>query len=140
MNIKFDTQALRNIVVFERITGVEVRDCYIDEDTAYFVVDSGKAGLAIGKNGKTINLVQESLNKNVKVYEFSNNIERFIKNIIPRGIKNIKIETTSNGNVVHLIIDKTKRNKVLGKKGINILLLKRFLKRAFGIKDVIVEV
>jgi len=63
VSVKFDTATIRSINMFEDITGVEVMDAITLDDTAYFVVEEGKMGLAIGKGGKTIKKVQSRLTR-----------------------------------------------------------------------------
>jgi N utilization substance protein A len=54
MPVTFDTETIRMITLFENITGAPVKDCLIEENTLYLVVDEGKVGIAIGKNGNSV--------------------------------------------------------------------------------------
>ena len=55
-SIKLTMDQMRKISLFQNITKVTPRDCIDDEkqDRLIFVVNEGKMGLAIGKNGSNI--------------------------------------------------------------------------------------
>jgi len=88
----YDTEMIRNINLFESITDVDVRDAIIKEDEAYFVVPEGKAGMAIGKGGKVVQKVQNKLDRDIKIYEYNDNLGAFINNIVPADIRGVDIE------------------------------------------------
>ncbi len=137
MSIKLDTNTIRSINAFEKITGTEVKDCIIDGNSAYFIVNEGKIGLVIGKNGRTIRRVQESINKKVRVFEYSDNLEQFIKNVISAPIEYIKIEKEPKRVIISVV--KNKRSVVIGRDGRNIKVIGQFLKRNFGILEIKVQ-
>lgn len=138
MDIKFDTETIRAISVFEELTNVEVRDCIINEEGAYFVVDEGKMGLAIGKQGKTIAKVQDKLDKKVSVYEYSRNVKDFIKNLVPVDVDHVEVEDEGDRKVAKIRADDN-RSRIVGKGGKNIQIIKRFLKKEFDIEEIDVE-
>jgi NusA-like KH domain protein len=125
----FDTDILRVINAFESITGTEVRDCVCSE-TIYFLINPGKMALAIGKNGQNIKMAEKMLKKSIKIFEWSEDCEQFIKNMIP-SIKKIDI----NGDKATLSIETESRGMVIGKKGSNIKIIREFLERNSNIKD-----
>lgn len=51
MTIKFTTNEIRYIALFESMTGAMVKDCIVDDDSGRitFLVKKGDMGLAIGK-------------------------------------------------------------------------------------------
>jgi NusA-like KH domain protein len=125
----FDTDILRVINAFESITGTEVRDCVCSE-TIYFLINPGKMALAIGKNGQNIKMAEKMLKKSIKIFEWSEDCEQFIKNMIP-STKKIDI----NGDKATLSIETEKRGMVIGKKGSNIKIIREFLERNSNIKN-----
>lgn len=138
MSITFDNDAIRKINVFEEITGVEVRDCIIDEETAYFVVPEDKVGMAVGKGGSTIQKVQDNLDMEVRVYGYSQDIEAFVRNIVPTDINSVEVE--EDGDRVAVIhVDGNQRSRVVGKGGETVDTVKRFLGKEFDIDEVRVE-
>jgi N utilization substance protein A len=128
MTIKLQTQNIRDIAVFERVTKVHVKDCIRDENCVYFMIETGKAGLAIGKNGAVIKSVSRVLGKTVKVFEFAQDLETMVKNMIPTA-KNVE---TGNGSVT-VTIPNSDRSVVIGRSGRNIKVMKEFLNRHFKI-------
>lgn len=139
MSIKFDTDTIRSINMFEEITGVKVMDAITLDNEAFFVVEEGKVGLAIGKGGKTIKKVQSNLNKKVKVFEYSDSLKEFVENLIPVKVKSVKFDRTGEDKVVKIGVDRSNWSRAIGKDGKNIEITKRFLKREFNIDDVKVE-
>jgi transcription termination/antitermination protein NusA len=133
--IIYNEAILKYISIFETLTGAKVKDCIVDEQIL-FVVEKGNMGLAIGKGGQNLKRVQNVLNKTIRVIEFDEDIEQFIKNysyplrelIVQKENKIIKIrgkDTKTKG----LLIGREKTNL---KRMINII------NRYFDIDDVIV--
>lgn len=117
-----DTIELMNM--FSKVTNVDARDCVLGDSRVYFLVEPGKAGLAIGKNGKNIKKLQNSLKKRVKVFEYSEDDEDFIKSMVPEA-KDVNIR----GDKAIVKISKKDRGKVIGKEGSNIKKVRKFIKR-----------
>lgn len=128
MTIKLQTQNIRDIGVFERVTTVHVKDCIRDESCVYFMIETGKSGLAIGKNGAVIKNVSRVLGKTVKIFEFAQDAETMVKNMIPTA-KNVEV---GNGSVT-VTIPNSDRSVVIGRGGRNIKVMKEFLSRHFKI-------
>ncbi len=128
MTIKLQTQNIRDIGVFERMTKVHVKDCIRDDSCVYFMIERGKSGLAIGKNGAVIKSVIRVLGKTVKVFEFAPDLETMVKNMIPTA-KGVDIAKDS----VTVTIPNSDRSVVIGRNGRNIKVMKEFLNRHFKI-------
>jgi N utilization substance protein A len=134
MTIKFDQETIMNISLFENITSVPVKDCITDEEMICFVVEQGKAKIVIRKNGRTINHVQKLLKKMVKVFEWSDNLDGFVKNLIPQA-KNVRIDQGEK-TIITVNVDKIDRAAVIGRRGKNIQKVKEILKRHYNVDDV----
>ena len=96
MNIKFDNDIILSMNLFFDVTTVMPRDCINFEDKIVFVVNQGQAGLAIGKNGVKIKMLQEMLKKEVTVIEYSDDPVKLFENVI-RPNKLISGYITVNG-------------------------------------------
>ena len=131
MTIKLTTDLIRVVGVFERLTGVHVKDCLMNDECAYFLIEPGKLGMAIGKNGSTIKNVSKALGRSIKIFEYSDNAEGMIKNFVP-NLKSMEVE---NGNIT-ITIHVSDRSTVIGKNGKNIKMIREFLKRHFNIDNV----
>ncbi|WP_414837463.1 NusA-like transcription termination signal-binding factor [Candidatus Nanosalina sp. VS9-1] len=131
----YDTEMIRNINLFESITDVEVRDAIIKEDEAYFVVPEGKAGMAIGKGGKVVQKVQEKLGRDIKIYEYNDNLGAFINNLVPADIRGVDIEDDK----VTIDVPRDNKGRVVGKNGQKIESIREILQRTHGVEEVTVE-
>lgn len=130
---KFDTETLQMLRVFEDITGAEVRDCIVDNNNGsiVFVVSPGQMGLAIGKNGMNIKMAEKLLRKHIKVFEYSEDIEQFVKNLIP-FVRRIEIKDEK----IIVWVDPQKKGKIIGKEGSNIKLIRKIIERNCKIKQI----
>ena len=124
----FDMQTIGFINTFEKCTKVGVLDCIFDDMSVYFLVEFGKAGIAIGKNGKNIKKIQLILKRQVKVYEYNKEPKKFIENMIP----NSTIEL--NGSSANVTIDPKEKGRIIGRMGCNIKKIRELLERNSEIK------
>ena len=79
--IKFDSETIRLITIFESVTGARIKDCILNENII-FITEENEMGKAIGKNGINIKSLEKKLNKKIKLVEYSNDLVEFVKNII----------------------------------------------------------
>lgn len=118
----------------ERLAGVQVKDCFIVDETVHFVVAPGQMGKAIGKGGSTIKRIEQEFNKKIRVIEFNENLADFVRNIIaPLTVE----EIVQEGNQV-IIKDQHKKTKslLIGRGGKNLILLNRAVQRFFNVEEV----
>ena|SRR3989338_4554118 len=128
--IKIDTEGFRVISVFERITSVHPKDCLISENSIYFLIDQDKIGVAIGKNGATAKKISKILGKEVRLFEYSSDPAKLLKNLIPSA-ENIEV----SGDSAKFAIPAKSRYSVIGRGGKNINVIKEFLERHCGITN-----
>lgn len=138
MTIVLNMDTIRLLNLFENITNVPVKDCYINDDTVYFIVEQGKIGLAIGKRGNSIKNVEKAVGKKVKVFEYSSNPTEFVKNLIPQ-VKEIGIINNNETVEMQIKVDKNDRGIVIGRGGEKIKIYKEILKRVHNISDLKVK-
>ena len=131
---KFDTKTIHTMNIFENYTGVAVIDCLIEEEVVYIIVEKGKVGLAIGKNGNLIKRVEKVLGKNIKVFEYDENLVNFVKNLIPQAQ-----EIVVKDKIVEVKVNKRDRGIVIGRNSKNLKIIKALLERNHGVKDVIIR-
>jgi len=130
MKVVLSTEDIKLINLFQNFTGSHVIDCHID-DEIYIIVANGQYGLAVGKNGAKIKNVENILKKKIKLFEYSDNAETFLKNLIPQA-KEINIKN----KVAEIKLMNYDKAKVIGKGGKNINIIKKFMKRLFDIEDI----
>ena len=133
--IKFGSDEIGYITLFESKTGAIVKDCIIRGDDITFVVKEGDMGLAIGKKGAIIKRVKTEIGKEIHIYEHSSDIQKFIENLL-YPIKTDKVEI--EGKEAKVYINPTERKRAIGKGGKKINDVKNLVLRHFGIENVTV--
>jgi len=114
----------------EKASGALVKDCFQDEDTVYFVVAPGEIGKAIGKSGMNIRRVQDELHKKVRVVEFRERMEEFLRNLMyPVMVQEIVEE--ENAIILKDSSSKTK-GLLIGRNGKNLRFINRAVQRFFN--------
>jgi N utilization substance protein A len=140
MTLTFDTKTIHLINIFENLTNVSVNDCIADDssNTVYFIVKEGEIGLAIGKNGENVKNAEKILGKNVKIFEFSSDLPKFVKNLIPSA-NDINVKNENGKVTVEIKVNKTDKVFVIGRDGRNLKIYKEILQRSHNVSDLIVR-
>lgn len=130
MSIKFDVEAIKLVSLFEKVTRTKARDCFQDNSYMIFIVNSGDAGKAVGKGGVNIKKLASMLNKKIKIVEYSDDIVRFVQNMIfPLRIDSAEVVD----DVVTLSSGDTKtKGLLIGKNAQNLRKLEENVKRYFS--------
>lgn len=131
--MKLTQDALNYMLLFEKKTGVNIKDCIPKEDSITFIVNKGSIGAAIGKKGITANKIKQEIGKEIHVYEFSNNITEFTKNLM-YPVKVEKVEL--NNKTLKIYIGQGEKKRAIGKGGKKINTAKELLKRHFDINEI----
>ncbi len=140
MSVTLDTETIRLITLFENLTGAGVRDCLVDDENriVYFVIEEGDIGKAIGKNGVVVKKTESLIRKDIKVFEFSDDVETFARNLIPE-INLVKLKTENGRSVIDVWVDKRNKAVIIGRDGKNLKVYKELLQRHHGISGVTVR-
>ncbi len=138
MPVTLDTETIRLIALFENLAGVGVKDCLVDNSVVYFVIDEGEIGRAIGKNGNVVKKTEHLIKKNIRIFEFSENVEKFVRNLIPQ-INTVKLRTENGRNVLDVWVDKQNKAVVIGRDGKNLKIYKELLQRNHAIGEMTVR-
>jgi transcription termination/antitermination protein NusA len=125
----FSEADMQAISFFEKATGTQVKDCLINGESAYFLVDN--AGAALGKNGSKIKQIQKQVKKRVKVFEFAEDVKQQVGKMIPEA-KDIKVDGTS----VVVEVPRESKAQVIGKDGANINKIRELLQRNHKVESV----
>lgn len=140
--IRLTNEELEYMRLFESITGAMVRDCIIDSkfDRVIFVIKEGEAGMAIGKGGRNIALLEKITGKKYEVVEFSEDPIQFLKNILkPANVKEVRITKKPDGNVIAVVsVDGKDKGVAIGKNGRNAEKARVLAKRYFNITNVLI--
>lgn len=133
--IKLDQDVLGFSVMLERLTGVHVKDCFLDGKALYVVVAQGELGKAVGRGGATIRRVQQECKRRIKVIEFNPHAGQFVRNVIYPLEGEVREEEKT------LIIQnrsRMARSLLIGREGRNLKLINRAVQRFFP-KEVRIE-
>ena len=130
--IKYNSDSMKLITLFESMTGAKVKDCIANEKLI-FVMEENEMGKAIGKNGINIKRIENKLRKKVKLVEFSNNVLQFVKNMIyPIEIFDVKQE---NNALIIRAKDMHTRAMLIGRERQNINHLNDIVRRYFDVNE-----
>ncbi|MBM4240472.1 MAG: NusA-like transcription termination signal-binding factor [Euryarchaeota archaeon] len=143
MTIKFTTNEIRYIALFESMTGAMVKDCIVDDENGKitFLVKKGDMGLAIGKRGSTVTKVQKTVDKGIEVIEHSEDPVEFISNLMsPAKIRSIRILQRENGEKIATIeTDPRNKRTAIGRGGKNIERARMLAKRQHNINNIVIK-
>ena len=132
--IKYDSDLMKIISIFESATGARLKDAISSEGSLMLIVQEGDMGRAIGKNGSNIRKMENLLKKKIKVAEFSGEISKFAANLMmPLHAKNIEV---SEGIVSIYCNDTKTRAMLIGRDRSNINFITGILRRYFEVKEV----
>ena len=141
--IKLTTDQMRLMSLFQNITKATARDCVEDEkqNRIIFVVNEGKMGLAIGKVGSHIKQLQNKIDRNVELVEYSDDPVKFLKNILnEKYILEIKMSERLDGSQQAIVIvDNSKKGVVVGREGRNAEKARLLARRYFDITSVLIN-
>ena len=141
--IKFTGREMQHISLFESITGAVVRDCIIEDeiDCIIFVIKEGDAGMAIGRRGRNISLLERMTGKKHEIIEFSDSPSQFIKNALkPAKVEEIRITERPDGKSIAVIAVYPKdKGMAIGKNGRNADRIRFLAKRYFQIENVSIQ-
>tara|TARA_Y100000310_G_C20518494_1_gene732429 strand:+ start:506 stop:934 length:429 start_codon:yes stop_codon:yes gene_type:complete len=136
--IKLDTDVLKHIALFESMTGAKVKDCFPEEKMITYVVEEHQAAKAIGKQGANVKKLHHMAKKNIKIIEFSQDIHKFIQNVVhPNKVSNVE-EKEEDGKKIILLtaIDHQTRGYLIGRAAETLRNTESMVKRYFEVDEI----
>jgi len=138
--IRFTSREMRYIALFESITGATVKDCIIDDELnrIIFIIKEGDVGIAIGKRGKNIHMLERMTGKKHEIIEHSEKPAQFIKNALkPAQVNEIRISERTDGKTIAVVsVNPKDKGVAIGKNGRNAERIRFLAKRYFQIQNV----
>ena len=138
--IRLTSNEMRYIALLESITSATVRDCIVDDELnrIIFIVKEGDIGMAIGKGGKNIHLLEKMTGKKHEIIEHSENPAQFIKNALkPAHVNEIRITELPDGKSIAVVtVNAQDKGVAIGKNGRNAERIRFLAKRYFQIQNV----
>jgi N utilization substance protein A len=140
-NVKITGDEMKFIQLLQNMTGATIVDCIIEDETIIFTVKKGEIGLAVGKGGEKIKRFRALTNKQVEIFEFIEDPEKFLRNALkPANVKDIRmVDKVGGGKIVMINIDPHDKGIAIGKNGENIKKIRFLAKRYFDFENVIVN-
>ncbi len=139
--IKITQDEMKFIQLLQNMTGATIVDCIIDDDTIIFTVKKGEVGLAVGKGGEKIKRFRSMTNKQVEIYEYMNEPEKFIRNALkPAKVKDIRLVDRMEGKKIAMVtVEPKDKGLAIGKNGDNIKKIRFLSKRYFQLDTVVIN-
>src|SRR4030066_2450041 len=138
--IKFTSNEMRYIALFESITSASVKDCIIDEEQSrvLYVVNEGQVGVAIGRGGRNIHTLERMTGKKHEIIEYSEDPVQFIKNALnPAAVREVRVTERMDGKKMAVVtVNPKDKGVAIGKNGKNAERLRFLAKRYFDIQNV----
>jgi len=140
--VRLTAKEMGLIALFETMTGAVVEDCVVDDqnDRIIFVVRKGQVGLAIGRGGRKIRLLEKLMRKRLEVVEYSEDVREFLMNALkPVKVQGIRLTERPDGRKIAVVsVDPRDKAKAIGKNGKNAQKLRLLAKKYFGIDNVMI--
>ena len=139
--IKITQDEMKFIQLLQNMTGATIVDCIIDDDTIIFTVKKGEVGLAVGKGGEKIKRFRSMTNKQVEIYEYLSEAEKFITNALkPAKVKDIRLVDRMEGKKIAMVtVEPKDKGIAIGKNGDNIKKIRFLSKRYFQLDTVVIN-
>jgi N utilization substance protein A len=138
--IKFTSNEMRYIALFESITNASAKDCIVDEEQGrvIFIISEGQIGVAIGRGGRNIHTLERMTGKKHEIIEYSEDPVKFIKNALkPALVQEVRVTERPDGTKMAVVAVSPKDKGVaIGKNGKNAERLRFLAKRYFQIQNV----
>lgn len=125
-----DTDLIRAIAEFERITHARVQETFEHQNKLVVVVGRGDAKKCVGPEGKTLRIAEQKLGRRFKIIEMHPEMLTFIRNaMLP--LRATKIEETGDGVVTVTGPDEKTRGLMIGAKAQNLRFTEKVVQRYF---------
>ena len=131
--VKYDSDLMKMMTLFESVSGAKVGDV-IANDKVVFVIEENEMGKAIGRNGMNIKKIENMLKKRVKLVEFSNDVVRFVRNIV-HPIEVLEI-SNENGTITIHGKDTGTKSMLIGREHQNLNHTTEIVKRYFDVREI----
>ena len=132
--MKLTLDSINNINLFENLTRAKVKDCFQEDGVLVFLVEEGNVKKALGKDSSNIDRISKILQKDIKIIAFSNDICKFVSNLIyPNKADEIKLE----GKTVFIVAsDVGVKGRIFGRSRENLKRINSLVRNYFDVEEV----
>ncbi len=136
--IVFNNELLKIMGLFAKITNTMPKDCFYDaNELLNFVVPKGEIRQAVGKMGANVKRIEQLLQKKIKIIEYDDNIEGFIRNIImPIKVRSIQVDDINDEKTITIEPEDLKtRGLLIGRNAKNLRNYESIINKYYKIKE-----
>ena len=132
MKQTIDMACMRHLNLFERVTGVRTKNCFLYNNQLIFAVPADLISRVIGEDGKNVKRMAAILGKKIKIVAFPENagsVGKFISDIIsPVSFRSLEIA----GNEIIITANKEVKAALIGRNKVRLEELKKIAEEHFG--------
>lgn len=118
---KYDQELLRYMNLFEQISRIQPRDCFVGENIVFFLTEHGTTQIAIGRQGTNVLRTSDAIKREVKVLDWADTPEGLVKSYlfpIDAGIKinpqkEVEVQLKTSSQRRYLLCDRQKKLRQL---------------------------
>ena len=132
-------EARRYLRAFETETGVQPRDCVVDEDRdrVLLVVPSREIATAIGPGGETVAAAEAALGTDIKLVADADTAGDLVANALaPAAVYDVTVEHREDETVASVTVARDDVGVAIGADGRNIEAAQILGGRHFGVTDI----
>ena len=134
VKIKYDSQLMKTMSVFEQVTHAKLKDAVDQENRILFVTEENEAGRAIGRHHSYSEKLARLLKRKIKIVEFNPDVKGFIRNLVyPLNTRDIE---ESQGTITISSGDPETKRILIGRDAKNLKDLRSVVKRFFDIQEI----
>ncbi len=140
-SIKLTPEEIRYMALLNELTGVNVRDCIIDDefDRIIFIVNPDEVGVAVGAKGVNVLRIKKIVGRNIEIVGYSDRVEELVKYaLMPARIRDVRIIERLGKKTVYVNVEPSDKGLAIGRNGKNVARLKTILKRYHDIDNVVI--
>ena len=132
--MKLNLELIQYINLFEKITCVNVKNCFFHKDSLVFIISNGQISKAIGKKGFNIKKISRMINKKIKIAEYNDDPVKFINSYVsPIDVDHIELKD----KIINIKAKNSKdKGLLIGRNGRNLENIKNLINYYFKIEKV----
>ena len=135
-----DLEAIQQMALFERQTGVGAVDCLMTPAAAFYVVPEGTLHRVLHAGKAGLDRLAKKLGRRVEVVELSADPERFVRGLFHAyGVEGVTMEDGPAGRRARVRIDPHRKGSAIGKGGANLNALRALAQRHADVAGIVVE-
>jgi NusA-like KH domain protein len=133
--IVYDRETIRIINFIENIINTNVKDCIIQDNSIYVLIDKNSIQKLSPYNISLINVLKKILGRNIEIIPFSSDLREFLKFLIPYLIS-YRIVENGNKKILEIKVEKMFKGIIIGRNKKKLEVYKKIVSRNFKINDI----